>query len=54
LDARPYPPDTLEDYLELEKYEGRFESRCEADHANLLFLAMRKQFRGHDEQKGRN
>ena len=32
---------------------GRFESGCEADYADLLLPAMRKQFGGHDEKKGK-
>lgn len=32
---------------------GRFESRGEADYANRLLSAMRKQFGGHDEKKER-
>ena len=31
---------------------GRFESRGEADYADRLLSAMRKQFGGHDEKKG--
>jgi 6-phosphogluconate dehydrogenase len=32
---------------------GRFEFRGEADYATLLLPAMRKQFGGHDEKKGK-